>query len=147
MSEKMIASLPFALGKFTGAGYWHDQSGKQGRYTTTMEFRPLNDEAIEQLTRRLFFNPDDSLQYEENSVVRFTVTRTPFLEAAIKHDDIEFRGQGYCLENTLHYDIELAVDNYLENTYLISEGRIDYLGSSTNKGNLTVWKEVLRRIE
>jgi hypothetical protein len=47
------------------------------------------------------------------------------------------------LDRECHYDIDITPDNHLEFTLHADDARITCLGSATNKGNRTYWKESL----
>jgi hypothetical protein len=137
----------FPNGKFTGSGEWVDKKGDRGRYTTAYEILDEADNLKAQITHREFLNGDGSLLYEENSIVTIKMSENHFAEVSIKHGEKEIAGLGYWFNQSLHYDLDVTEDNHLENTYIFSEGKIELLGSATNKGNYTVWSETLHRVE
>jgi hypothetical protein len=85
--------------------------------------------------------------YEENSKVTFIFSEDHFLEVSIQYGETTTTGHGYWFNHSCHYDMDVAEDNHLENTYFFSAGKIELLGSATNKGNLTVWTETLHRVD
>lgn len=158
----------FPNGRYEGRGEWVDKKGGRGRYTTAYEIVDEADNRKTQLTHREFLNADGSRLYEEDSTVTFKVIEGPFVEVAIGFrmkktteypDDRHIVtttlpseekisvGQGDWFNDSLHYDLDVTEDNHLENTYIFSDGKIELLGSATNKGNYTVWTETLYRVE
>jgi hypothetical protein len=55
-------------------------------------------------------------------------------------------GPGYALDRECHYDIDVTPDNHLEFTFRAEGANRTGLGSATNKGNRTYWKESLDRL-
>jgi hypothetical protein len=147
MTQEQISSSIFQTGKFKGRGWWVDKKGDQGEYTTTFEIVEAAGNTIAQITHREFMNADGSLSYEENSTVIFRLLENHFAEVTIRYGEKEMAGRGYWFDNFCHYDMDITEDNTLENTYVINNGKIELFGSATNKGNDTVWKEMLDRVE
>jgi hypothetical protein len=147
MTEDLISNGLFQPGKFKGIGRWVDKKGEQGEYTTAFEIVEESDNTKAQITRREFLNADGSLLYEENSIVIVKFLENHFAEVTIRNDGKELAGRGYYFNNSVHYDLDITEDNHLENTYFFSNGKIELLGSATNKGNYTVWTETLYRVE
>jgi hypothetical protein len=144
--DRMSRQL-FQAGKFKGKGRWVDKKGDQGEYTTAFEIIEQADNTKAQITYREFLNADGSLSYEENSTVIVKLSENHFARVTIKHGEHELSGQGYWFDHSCHYDLDITEDNHLENTYFFSDGKIELLGSATNKGNYTVWMETLYRVE
>ena len=147
----MERAIPLQAGKYTGEGIWYDQINKQGSFTTTFEVTESADGSKAQITKRIFLNPDGSVLYEEYSEVHFYSIERNFIEVVIRSiengEQKERRGRGYIFGNLLHYDMTIAEDIDLEGTYLVSDDLVALFGSSTNRGNYTVWQERLQRIE
>ena len=142
----MSQNIPFKNGSYKGAGVWFDSKPAEGNFTS--EFTVIDeDEGKAQITRRLFFKEDGSVLYEELSTVRFTMTRFPFFEVTINHQGKVTSGQGYLFNNLFHYKMDVSEDIDIENTYIFSDDKVELIGSSTNKGNPTVWHETLNFID
>ncbi len=144
MSANSARILPFSANHYQGQGSWIDRSGKDGQFTTEFHIVEQAPDTVVQITKRHFLNPDGTLQYEENSQTRFVVSR--FVEVTIGADGNEHTGIGYLRGNYLHYDMDLAPDVHLENTHSFNGEQVELIGSSTNKGNYTIWSEKLTRV-
>jgi hypothetical protein len=90
---------------------------------------------------------DGSLLYREDSQVRFEPTEGPFVRVTIIYGDKENSGDGYALDDCLHYELDVSADNHLEGSYFFGRERVTLIGSATNNGNFTVWREMLEAIE
>ena len=143
----MNAGDRFPAGHFNGRGEWCDHKGDRGDYETEFWIAEESDNTIIQTTRRHFFHNDGSFWYEENSQVIFTFSPGHFVDVAIKYGEATTTGRGYCFGGLCHFDLDVAADNHVESTYRFGDGKIELLGSATNKGNLTAWTEALRRVE
>ncbi len=146
----MTDIISLQTGKYTGTGIWYDQI-KEGRFTTEFEVIESEDGARAQITKRIFFNDDGSVLYEEYSEVHLHPIERNFIEVVIRSvengEQKERRGRGYIFNNFLHYDMTIAEDVSLEGTYLVQGDTVELFGSSTNRGNYTVWREQLQRVE
>jgi hypothetical protein len=146
----MTQAIPLQAGKYAGAGIWYDQI-KEGRFTTEFEVVEQAIGAKAQITNRVFFNDDGSELYKEYSEVHFHILERNFIEVVIRSiengEPRERRGRGYIFGNFLHYDMTVAEDIDLEGTYLVEDGAVEIFGSSSNRGNYTVWQEQLQRVE
>lgn len=146
----MAQTIPLQAGKYAGAGIWYDQI-KEGRYTTEFEVIEKENGDKAQITNRVFFKDDGSELYKEYSEVHFHPIERNFIEVVIRSiengEPRERRGRGYIFGNFLHYDMTVAEDIDLEGTYLVSDGAVEIFGSSSNRGNYTVWQEQLQRTE
>ncbi len=142
----MSQQLPYKNGSYKGAGVWFDHKPAEGNFTS--EFTVVDEgDAKAQITKRVFFKEDGSVLYEEYSTVKFTVTNFPFFAVTISHQGKETSGQGYLFNNLFHYKMDVAEDVDIENTYIFSEDRVELIGSSSNKGNPTVWHETLSFVQ
>src|SRR5204863_2590238 len=110
----------------------------RGEYTTKFKIVAQADNTKVQITQRHFFKDDGSFWYEENSQVNFKFSESHFAEVSIQFGEITTTGQGYWLHNLGHYDLDVAEDNHIENTYVFRDEKIALLGSATNQGNLTI---------
>lgn len=146
----MTQIIPLQAGKYAGVGIWYDQI-KDGRFTTEFEVTEHENGAKAQITNRVFFNDDGSELYKEYSEVHFHILERNFIEVVIRSiengEPRERRGRGYIFGNFLHYDMTVAEDIDLEGTYLVRNGAVEIFGSSSNRGNYTVWQEQLQRVE
>jgi hypothetical protein len=145
MTEEEISMFP--TGKFKGIGRWVDKKGEQGKYTTAFEIIAQSENTKAQITHREFLNAEGGLLYEEHSVVTVKFLENHFIEVTIRHEEKELAGRGYRFNDSCHYDLDVGEDNHLENTYIFGGGKIELLGSATNKGNYTVWTETLFPVE
>ncbi|MEW6129341.1 MAG: hypothetical protein AB1757_20035 [Acidobacteriota bacterium] len=141
----MSLFIPYKNGSYKGAGVWFDSKPAAGNFTS--EFTVMDEgDTKAQITRRVFFKEDGSLLYEEHSTVRFTFTRFPFFEVTIAYEGKTTSGQGYLFNKVFHYQMDVSDDVSIENTYVFGEDRVELFGSSSNKGNPTVWHETLNFI-
>jgi hypothetical protein len=144
MESAMTARpVPFEVNQYAGDGSWEDRAGQRGRFTTEFKIIDETSNALVQITRRCFLKEDGSLLYEENSEVRFTRLEGHFVEVTIRAAGKEHVGQGHVWGNHCHYELEVDDGVQVENTYTFVDGRVELIGSSTNKGNFTIWGEVL----
>ena len=131
----------FVNGTYRGEGRWLDQKA-EGGYTA--QYRIMDGDGGSKVheVERIFFKPDGSVAYEERSTVNFR-SAARGIQVTIGHGEREVKGAGYALDRDCHYDADVAADNHLEFTFHAEDARITGLGSATNKGNLTYWKETL----
>jgi hypothetical protein len=136
----------FDARSYRGLGIWFDRAGGRGNYTTEYI---ISDEvsALIQTTKRRFLKEDGSLLYQEDSQIRFESTEDPFLRVTIIYGGKEYSGDGYTLDDCLHYELDVSADNHLEGSYFFGRERVTLVGSATNNGNYTVWREMLEAIE
>ena len=140
------ATPAFDARSYRGLGIWFDRAGQRGNYTTEYI---ISDEvsALIQTTKRRFLKEDGSLLYQEDSQIRFESTEDPFLRVTIIYGGKEHSGDGYTLDDCLHYELDVSADNHLEGSYFFGRERVTLIGSATNNGNYTVWREMLEAIE
>ena len=142
-SEMTARPLPFTVNEYAGDGSWQDSAGQRGRFTTEFKIVDEPNNTLVQITRRCFLKEDGGPLYEENSEVRFTRLEGNFVEVTIRAAGKEHDGRGYVWGNVCHYELEVDAGVQVENTYTFVDGRLELIGSSTNKGNITIWGEVL----
>ncbi len=95
---------------------------------------------------RIFLRPDGTVAYEERSTVSFEPKARSGLLVTIQGPQGSATGSGYALDYDCHYDMDVSPDNHLEFTFQAEGARISGLGSATNKGNRTYWKESLNLV-
>lgn len=130
-------------GAYQGKGYWVDTTDKTGNYDTQFKIETCDNNKV-QTTLRHFYKDDGSLWYVENSVLTITEAKPGFITAEIKYEKLTSQGSGYKIGNACHFEIKVNKDIQLECTHLFYDERIEIIGSSTNKGNFTFWRELLR---
>jgi len=135
----------FTNGTYRGEGRWIDQK-TEGHYTAQYTITDGADGAKVHEVERTFFKPDATVAYEERTTVTFESQPRSGVAVTIRSRQGEVTGPGYTLDHQCHYDIEIAPDNHLEFTFHANEAGLTGLGSATNKGNRTYWKESLSRI-
>ena len=143
---KASATPAFDARSYRGLGIWFDRAGQRGNYTTEYAISD-EDGALIQTTKRRFLKEDGSLLYQEDSQIRFESTEDPFLRVTIVYGSKEHSGDGYTIGDCLHYEMDVSADNHLEGSYFFGRERVTLIGSATNNGNYTVWRETLEAIE
>jgi hypothetical protein len=137
-------TLPFTNGTYKGRGHWIDQKAT-GIYTAEYSIADGEGGAKVHTVHRVFFKPDGSVAYEENSTVTFQPAEKNGVTVTIATEKGSTSGSGYFFERHVHYAMQLTPDNQLEFTFTIDAERLDGLGSATNKGNFTSWTESLTK--
>lgn len=135
----------FANGVFRGEGRWIDQKS-EGRYTAvyTIGDRPGGGKVHR--VERVFFKPDGAVAYEERSTVSFEPRPRSGVWVTIETAQAgAVSGPGYVFDGRCHYDLDVTEDNHLEFTFHVEGDRVEGLGSATNKGNRTYWRESVFR--
>ena len=137
--------LPFSTGKFEGTGHWINQT-TEGDYTVACVMEATADGGSEHTVHRVFLKPDGATLYEEDSRLTFIPAERNGFRVVIRSAQGEVHGSGYYFDDQCHYEADIAHDNRLEWTFTVRAEGIEGLASSTNRGNFTSWKEVLRRV-
>ena len=137
-------AFPFENGAYEGKGQWMDQT-TEGDYTVTCVIADGADSSKIHTTKRTFLKPDGGTLYEEDTTVTFTPAERNGFKIAIAFPQGTVRGKGYCRGDRCHYDIEISPSIHLEFTIAAANGQMSGIGSSTNKGNFTSWRESLSR--
>ena len=135
----------FANGTYRGQGRWIDQAA-EGRYTAQYMIIDGPDGAKVHRVERTFFKADGTVAYEERTTVSFEAKARSGVWVTIHSPQGSVTGPGYALDRECHYEIDVSPDNHLEFTFHAEDARISGLGSATNKGNRTYWKELLDRV-
>jgi len=135
----------FLTGAYRGEGRWVDQK-TEGRYTAQYKILDGQDGAKVHEVERVFLKPDGAVAYEERSTVTFEPRERNGVFVRIRGEQGEVTGSGYTLDRECHYDVDISPDNHLEFTFHAESASIVGLGSATNKGNRTYWKESLDRL-
>lgn len=140
----MASLLPFEKGRFEGKGQWIDQSA-EGQYLVTTTIADGADSTLVQSTKRTFLKLDGGTLYEEETTVTFAPGERSQFKVSIAFAAGTVHGKGYGLGNQIHYEIQISPSLLLECTFTSSDGKIEGMGSSTNKGNFTSWRESLTK--
>jgi len=135
----------FANGTYHGEGRWIDQK-TEGRYTAQYNILDGQDGSKVHEVERIFLKPDGAVAYEERTTVTFKPKARSGILVTIRSPKGVVAGPGYALDCECHYDIDVTPDNHLEFTFHTEGANITGLGSATNKGNRTCWKESLKRL-
>jgi hypothetical protein len=135
----------FPNGTYRGRGRWIDQK-TEGRYTAQYTITDGPNGATLHQVERNFLKSDGTVAYEERSTVSFEPDARSSVLVKIQGSQGTVAGPGYTLEQECHYDIDVSPDNHLEFTFHVEDSRIIGLGSATNKGNRTYWRESLDRL-
>ena len=143
--EVLVASeFPFENGRFEGRGQWIDQNA-EGEYTVTTTIADGADSSKVHTTKRVFLKLDGDTLYEEETTVTFTPGERSAFRVAIAFAAGTVRGKGYSMGQQCHFEVPISPSLSLECTFTIMPGKIDGLGSSSNKGNFTAWREQLTK--
>jgi hypothetical protein len=143
--EVLVASeFPFENGRFEGKGRWIDQSA-EGEYTVTIAIADGADSTRVHTTKRTFLTLDGGTLYEEETTVTFTPGERGAFKVAIAFAAGTVRGKGYTIGDQWHFEVPISSTLNLECTFTASPGKIEGMGSSTNKGNFTAWREQLAK--
>lgn len=138
----MVGELPFQNGDYDGKGHWIDQNA-EGDYTASYSISDGAENTKVQKTHRTFFKPDGGTLYEEDATVTFTPGERNGFKISIAFPAGSARGKGYCFGSQCHCELDVSQGVHLELTLTVSDGKIDALGSSTNRGNFTSWSETV----
>jgi hypothetical protein len=138
--------LPFETGRYAGHCWWADHKGERGIYTTELQIDACGDGDKVHTTRRIFLKDDGAIDYEKHAQITFKPEADNFISVTFSHEGNEYYGHGYSWRNLCHFDVKLAGGIHLENTFILSKGMIEVIGSSMNNGNLTVWAESLEEV-
>jgi hypothetical protein len=95
---------------------------------------------------RIFLKPDGAVACEERTIVTFEPKAHSGILVRIHRPQGDVSGPGYALDRECHYDIDVTPDNHLEFTFRADRANLTGLGSATNRGNRTYWKESLDRL-
>lgn len=141
----MAIGFPFENGRYEGKGHWMDQTA-EGDYTVTCTVGEGAESSKLHTTKRTFLKPDGGTLYEEDTTVTFTPGERNGFKIAIAFPQGTVRGKGYCIGDQCHYEIEISPSSHLEFTFTSADGKMGGIGSSTNKGNFTSWRETLTKL-
>jgi hypothetical protein len=143
--EVLVASeFPFENGRFEGKGQWVDQNA-EGEYSVTTTIADGADSTRVHTTKRTFLKLDGGTLYEEETTVTFTPGERSVFKVAITFAAGTVRGKGYAMGQQCHFEVPISPSLNLECTFTVSPGKIEGLGSSSNKGNFTAWCEQLTK--
>jgi hypothetical protein len=135
----------FVTGAYRGEGRWIDEN-TEGRYTAQYKIKDGQSGSKVHEVERIFLKPDGTVAYEERTIVTFEPRERSAVFVRIHGPQADVTGLGYVLDRECHYDIDVTPDNHLEFTFHAEGASIIGLGSATNKGNRTYWKESLDRL-
>jgi hypothetical protein len=141
---RVATEFPFENGRFEGRGKWIDQNA-EGEYTVSTTIADGADSTRVHTTRRVFLKLDGSILYEEETTVTFTPGDRSTFKVAIQFAAGTVRGKGYTVGDQCHFEVPISPTLSLECTFTLSPGKIEGLGSSSNKGNFTAWREQLAK--
>jgi hypothetical protein len=144
MEVRVAIEFPFENGRFEGRGKWIDQNA-EGEYTVSTTIADGVDSARVHTTKRVFLKLDGSILYEEETTVTFTPAERSTFKVAIQFAAGTVRGKGYAMGDQCHFEVPISPTLSLECTFTLSPGKIQGLGSSSNKGNFTAWREQLTK--
>jgi hypothetical protein len=134
----------FLNGSYRGEGHWIDQK-TEGRYSAQYVIVDGPNGAKEHQVVRVFWKPDGGVAYEERTTVSFEPRDRSSVWVTIHGPQGSVAGPGYVFDHECHYDLDVTPDNHLEFTFRAEAARVHGLGSATNKGNRTYWRETLDR--
>lgn len=135
----------FLRGTYRGRGHRTDQKA-EGQYTAQYRITDgLNGAKVHEV-ERIFMQPDGAVAYEERSSVTFEPGDRGSIRVSIRGHQGTVAGAGYTFKDQCRYEIDVTADNHLEFTFHRDGRRHQGLGSATNKGNHTYWKESLEQI-
>ncbi len=135
----------FVNGTYRGRGYWVDQK-TEGHYSAQYTITDGPEASKIHQVERTFLRPDGTVAYEEKSAVTFQPADRGSLRVTIATPQGSTAGAGYAFESECHYEADITADNHLEFTFHANDGRMLGIGSATNKGNATHWRESLDRV-
>jgi hypothetical protein len=141
---RVPSEFPFENGRFEGKGHWMDQNA-EGEYTVTTTIADGADATRVHTTKRTFLKLDGDTLYEEQTTVTFTPGERGAFKVAIAFAAGTVRGKGYAMEDQCHFEVPISPTLNLECTFTVSAGKMAGLGSSTNKGNFTAFREQLTK--
>lgn len=141
----MAIALPFENGSYSGKGQWMDPAN-QGEYTVTTTVADGADGSKVHTTKRIFLKLDGGTLYEEETTVTFTAGERNGFKIAIAFPQGTVKGKGYCIGDQCHYEIAISPTHQLEFTFTATDGKLGGLGSSSNRGAVTSWREALDRV-
>ncbi len=129
---------PGFVGTFSGAGMWHDATGKSAGYR------------IQQTNQATAVGLDVSFKhdFDDGSVVEAKFSLT-WLVPHLYRVDISGApvGNGYVFGDICHYHMKFG-DKLVEVTYRAADEALLVLGSSSTnaEGNYIAWQETLHRV-
>jgi hypothetical protein len=144
VEDRVATEFPFENGRFEGRGKWIDQSA-EGEYSVTITIADGADSTRVHTTKRVFLKLDGDTLYEEETTVTFTPGDRSAFKVAIQFAAGTVRGKGYAMGNQCHFEVPVSANLSLEGTFTFTPGKIQGMGSSSNKSNLTTWREELTK--
>ncbi len=134
----------FANGNYRGRGHWIDQKA-EGDYTA--QYTITDGPAASKIhdVQRVFLKPDGTVAYEEKVSILFERGARRTLWVTISGEKGTVAGPGYVFDRECHYDLEVTPENHVEFTFHAGHNQLHGLGSATNSGNRTYWRETLER--
>jgi hypothetical protein len=135
----------FVNGAYQGHGRWVDQKS-EGDYTVEYLIAGGGKRPRVHTVKRVFRQPGGAVAYEENTTLTLEPAARNRMQVTITGEQGSVSGHGYWFEKQAHYELDVSTDNRLEFTFTVAAIRIDGMGSATNKGNFTSWRESLTRV-
>jgi hypothetical protein len=141
--------LPFTPGAYRGTGRWIDRN-TESAYTVECTVTPGEAGSVVHTVKRLFPAPEGSTVYgqaagvyEERSKLTFVPVGKNEFQVTIDGAKGCVQASAYCFDAQCHLEAAVAPGVDLEVTWTASESRLELIGSSTNNGNFTSWRETL----
>jgi hypothetical protein len=141
--------LPFKPGAYRGTGRWIDRNAESA-YTVECTVTPGEAGSVVHSVKRLFPVPQGVTVYgqaagvyEERSKLTFAPLRRNEFQVTIEGAKGSVNASAYCFDGQCHLEAAVAPGVDLEVTWTSSEDRLEQIGSSTNNGNFTSWRETL----
>jgi hypothetical protein len=135
----------FINGAYSGRGRWIDER-THGDYKVEYVITGGGKKPRVHTVKRVFLKPEGGVLYEENTTLTFEAGPRNLLAVTIAGAQGVVEGAGYWFERHCHYDADVSPDNHLEFTFLMTNVKMEGLGSATNHGNYTSWRESLSRV-
>ncbi len=135
----------FINGTYAGRGLWIDTKS-EGEYKVDYVITGGGDRPRVHTVKRVFLKPGGGVLYEEHSTVTFEELAVNRLKVTIAGAEGSVSGVGYWFERLCHYELDVKEGNHLEFTFVCSAVKIEGMGSATNHGNFTSWKESVSRV-
>lgn len=142
--ERLFERL-FINGTYSGRGHWVDTKA-EGEYTVEYVISGGGQRPRLHTVKRVFLKPDGGTLYEEHSTITFDELAQNRMRVTIGGAQGSVKGDGYWFDRLCHYEADVKEDNHLEFTFVCGTVKIEGLGSATNHGNFTAWKEWVSRI-
>jgi hypothetical protein len=135
----------FINGMYAGRGHWIDTQS-EGDYTVEYVITGGGERPRVHTVKRVFLKAGGGVLYEEHSTVTFEESSINSLKVTIGGAEGSVSGKGYWFDRMCHYEAKVKEGNHLEFTFVVATVKIEGMGSATNSGNFTSWKESVSRV-